>query len=115
MACIIVVCISLKIAICPAIALLARVITIVHFGFEQGMKVVKGLRKLLHPPGLMVLINCGLDSCGLDQGMKVVKGLKKLLHPPKLMVWINCGMDSCGLEQGMKIVKGLRKLLLQNS
>ena len=30
------------------------------------MNVVKGLRKLLHPPGLMVWINCGLDSCGLD-------------------------------------------------
>ena len=68
MACIIVVCISLKIAICPAIALLARVNTIAHCGLEQGMKVVKGLRKLLHPPELMVWINCGLDSCGLDRG-----------------------------------------------
>ena len=32
-----------------------------------SIKVVKGLRKLLHPPELMVWISCGLDSCGLDQ------------------------------------------------
>ena len=81
MACIIVACISLKIVICPEIVLLAR---------GNIMEVVKGLWKLLHPPELMVLINCDLDSCGLDQGMKIVKGLRKLLHPPELMVWINC-------------------------
>ena len=57
MACIIVACISLKIVICPEIALLAR---------GNIMEVVKGLWKLLHPPELMVLINCDLDSCGLD-------------------------------------------------
>ena len=27
--------------------------------FGWGIKVVKGLRKLLHPPELMVWINCG--------------------------------------------------------
>ena len=78
------------------------------------MKIVKGLRKLLHPPEFMAWINCGLDSCGLDgdenrQGfeefikssrtngldqlwlgwrMKIVKGLRNLLHPPGLMAWI---------------------------
>ena len=26
------------------------------------------LGNLLHPPELMIRINCGLDSCGLDQG-----------------------------------------------
>ena len=31
------------------------------------MKVYKGLRKLLHSKELMVLINCGLDSCGYDR------------------------------------------------
>ena len=31
-----------------------------------GLKVVKGWGKLLHPPELMIWINCGLDSCGLD-------------------------------------------------
>ena len=29
------------------------------------MKVVKGLRKLLHPPELMVWVSCGFDSFGL--------------------------------------------------
>ena len=37
------------------------------YGAWISMKVVKGLRKLLHPPELMVWINCGLDSCGLDK------------------------------------------------
>ena len=69
-------------------------------------KSLGGLKKVLHPPELMVLINCGLDSCGLDQGMEVVKGW----GTPELMVWINCGLDSCGLDQGVKVVKGLRKL-----
>ena len=65
------------------------------------MKVVRGLRKLLHPPELMVWIHCGLDSCGLDQGINVVKGLRKLLHPSELMAWIHCGLDSCGLAKGV--------------
>ena len=38
------------------------------FGWE--VKVIKGLRKLLHPPELMAWIHCGLDSCGLDNWWK---------------------------------------------
>ena len=33
------------------------------------MKVVKGLRKLLHPLEFMDWIHCGLDSCGLAKGV----------------------------------------------
>ena len=36
-------------------------------GLVCGRKVFNGLRKLLHPPQLMVWISCGLDSCGLDK------------------------------------------------
>ena len=32
------------------------------YGAWISMKVVKGLRKLLHPPELTVWINCGLDK-----------------------------------------------------
>ena len=49
----------------------------------QSMKVVKGLRKTLHPSELMAWINCGLDI-----GMKVIKGspLRGTLF--SVVVWI---------------------------
>ena len=59
-----------------------------------GMKVIKSLRKLLHPTELMVWINYDMDNCDLDRNGNC--------HPPSTRfaltlfpVWLGARGESC--------------------
>ena len=68
------------------------------------MKVVKGLRKVLHPPELMVWINCGMDRCGLDKH-ESHKGFEEIITSSKMYGLVQLWLGS------MKVVKGLSRFL----
>ena len=73
------------------------------------VNIVKGLRILLHPPELIVWINCGLDNCSWDNGWMLSRVWGKYYILQKLwfgstVAWIVVAWTRVNVAKGLKKV-----------